>query len=130
MQAGITSVDQYIQGFPVEVQRTLSALRETIRAAAPGAVEKIAYQMPTFYFHGNLVHFAAFEHHIGFYPTPSGIEAFKEELRPYKGAKGSVQFPITEPLPLDLIARIVTFRVAETARKIASTPKKSTKPAR
>lgn len=110
------TIDQYLAGFPEEVQRILSELRETIRKAAPAATEKISYQIPTFYLNGNLVHFAAFPHHVGFYPTPGGIEAFEEQLRKYKTAKGSVQFPIDEPLPLQLIADIVRFRVAENTR--------------
>lgn len=109
----VTSIDQYLNGFPDEVRGILSELRATIREAAPSATEKISYQLPTFYLNGNLVHFAAFERHIGFYPTPSGIKAFEEQLRKYKSAKGSVQFPINEPLPLDLIAEIVRFRVTE-----------------
>jgi len=88
-------------------------LRAAIRAAAPDAEEKISYQMPTFALHGNLVHFAAHPHHIGFYPAPSGIAAFAEELAPYKSSKGAVQFPLDQPLPLDLIRRIVEFRVEE-----------------
>lgn len=109
----VTTIDRYIAGFPDEVRALLEELRATIRKAAPAATEKISYQMPTFYHHGNLVHFAAFERHIGFYPDATGIAAFQEELGAYKGGKGSVQFPIGEPLPLDLIARIVAFRVAE-----------------
>ena len=93
------SIDEYILQFPSEIQQILEKIRRVIKESAPNAVEKISYQMPTFYLHGNLVHFAAFKSHIGFYPDPSGIEAFKEELSKYKGAKGSVQFPIGEPLP-------------------------------
>jgi uncharacterized protein YdhG (YjbR/CyaY superfamily) len=110
---GFQSVDAYIAAFPAEVQALLQELRATIRAAAPGAEEVISYQMPTFRLHGNLVHFAAYTGHIGFYPAPSGIAAFQEALSRYKGAKGSVQFPLDEPLPLDLVAEIVRFRVAE-----------------
>ncbi|MBE0430091.1 MAG: DUF1801 domain-containing protein [Thermoleophilia bacterium] len=113
----ITTIDQYILESPEDVRSMLVQLRETIREAAPQATEKISYRMPTFYHNGNLVHFAAFKHHIGFYPTPSGMEAFKEELRKYKGAKGSVQFPIDEPLPLKLIADIIKFRVSENSQK-------------
>jgi uncharacterized protein YdhG (YjbR/CyaY superfamily) len=108
-----TTIDEYIATFPEEVQKKLQALRETIRTAAPQAKEKISYQMPTFTLEGNLVHFAAYPKHIGFYPTPSGIEAFKQELAMYKGAKGSVQFPLDKPLPLELVRRIVIFRVQE-----------------
>jgi uncharacterized protein YdhG (YjbR/CyaY superfamily) len=107
------TIDEYIDTFPEHVQRILNELRQTIREAAPEADETINYQMPTFALNGNLVHFAAFQNHIGFYPTPTGIEAFKQELSRYKGAKGSVQFPIDEPLPLPLIRRIVEYRVKE-----------------
>ena len=115
--SGITTIDQYLEGVPDEVRAALEELRATIRAAAPAATEKISYQMPTFYLNGNLVHFAAFKQHIGFYPTPSGIEAFKEKLAKYRSSKGAVQFPIGEPLPLALIAEIVRFRVAENTGK-------------
>ncbi|EQB20626.1 hypothetical protein UNSWDHB_2051 [Dehalobacter sp. UNSWDHB] len=101
--------------FPDETQEILRAIRNVIREAAPDAVEKISYQMPTFVLNGNLVHFAAFKNHIGFYPTPSGIEAFKQELAGYKGAKGSVQFPLNKPIPYELISKIVKYRVAENA---------------
>jgi len=107
------TIDEYISMFPDEVQTILNQVRQTIRGAAPEAGETINYQMPTFTLNGNLVHFAAFKTHIGFYPTPTGIEAFKEELAPYKGAKGSVQFPIDQPMPLSLIRRIVKYRVKE-----------------
>lgn len=118
------TVDQYIADFAPEVQELLQSLRKVISEAAPEAVEKISYQMPTWFLHKNLVHFAAFKNHIGFYPAPRGIEAFKEELARYKGAKGSVQFPIQEPLPYDLIARIVKFRVAENQQQAAEKGKK------
>jgi uncharacterized protein YdhG (YjbR/CyaY superfamily) len=112
-----TTIDQYIRGFPKEVQALLSGLRLAIRKAAPQAIEKISYQIPTFYFHGNLVHFGAFKNHISFFPTSSGIAAFQKELARYKTAKGTVQFPIDKPLPLDLIKRIVKFRVKENSQK-------------
>ena len=111
------TMDEYISTFPEDVQRILKELRQTIKEAAPDAEETINYQMPTFTLNGNLVHFAAFENHIGFYPTPSGIEAFKKELSGYKGAKGSVQFPIDQPLPLPLIRRIVEYRVKENVER-------------
>lgn len=111
------TIDEYIGAFPEDVQRILNELRQTIKEAAPEAQETINYQIPTFTLNGNLVHFAAFEKHIGFYPTPSGMEAFKQELSRYKGAKGSVQFPIDEPLPLPLIRRIVEYRVKENLEK-------------
>jgi len=112
-EAGFSSIDEYIGTFPADIQTILQELRATIKAAAPEAEEKISYQMPTFYLKGNLVHFAAYKSHIGFYPAPRGIEAFQEELSAYKGSKGTVQFPIGEPLPLELISRIVRFRVEE-----------------
>jgi uncharacterized protein YdhG (YjbR/CyaY superfamily) len=117
-KAGITSIDEYIAAFPEETQKILEELRATIRAAAPDAEEKISYQMPTFALNGNLVHFAAYKNHIGFYPTPSGIQTFKQELSIYEGAKGSVQFPIDKPLPLKLIIKIVKFRVAENLKNV------------
>jgi len=116
-QAGFTCIDEYIAAYPENIQRILSELRATIKAAAPQAEEKISYQIPTFALKGNLVHFAAYKNHIGFYPAPSGIEAFKQELSVYKGAKGSVQFPIDQPLPLELISKIVKFRVTENLHK-------------
>jgi uncharacterized protein YdhG (YjbR/CyaY superfamily) len=114
------SIDEYIATFPEEIQTILQEIRATIQAAAPDAEEKISYQMPTFFLKGNLVHFAAFKNHIGFYPTPSGIEAFKEEIARYQGAKGSIRFPLDEPIPLDLITRIVKMRVAENLKKSSS----------
>lgn len=103
--------------FSPEVQEKLDALRKVIKESAPDAQEKISYQMPTFVLHGNLVYFAAFKNHIGFYPTPSGIEAFKKQLTGFKTAKGSVQFPLDKPLPYDLVREIVKFRVAENIMK-------------
>ena len=111
------SIDEYISLFSSEVQEMLKTLRKVIKEAAPAAEEKISWQMPTFVLHGNLVHFAAFKHHIGFYPGPSGIEAFKKELAKYEGAKGSVQFPLDQPLPLALISKVVKFRVGENEAK-------------
>ena len=108
-----SNIDEYIAQFPAEVQALLQKVRSTIREAAPDAKETINYQMPTFTLNGNLVHFAAFRDHIGLYPTPSGTETFKQELSPYKTGKGSIQFPLTEPVPFDLITRIVKFRVQE-----------------
>jgi uncharacterized protein YdhG (YjbR/CyaY superfamily) len=116
-KTGPTTIDQYIEGFPKEIRIILSELRSAIRTAAPQASEKISYQIPTFYFNGNLVHFAAYKTHIGFYPTSSGIAAFQKELAKYKTAKGTVQFPIDKPLPLDLIKRMVKFRVMENSQK-------------
>jgi uncharacterized protein YdhG (YjbR/CyaY superfamily) len=113
----ITTIDEYIASMPPEIQKLLKQMRETIKAAAPDATEKISYQMPTFFLKGNLVHFAAFKNHIGFFPVPSGIEAFKEELANYKGSKGAVQFPLDQPLPLGLVTRIVKFRITENLEK-------------
>jgi len=110
---GFTSIDAYIASFPEETQKILKELRATIKVSAPDAEEKISYQIPTFALKGNLVHFAAYKNHIGFYPTSSGIQAFKKELSIYEGAKGTVRFPIDKPLPLELISKIVKFRVAE-----------------
>ena len=111
------SIDEYIAACPKNVQKMLKELRKTIKAAAPGAQEKISYQIPTFYLKGNLVHFGAFKDHISFFPTSSGIQAFKKELSIYKGAKGTVQFPLDKPLPLKLISKIVKFRVAENLKR-------------
>jgi uncharacterized protein YdhG (YjbR/CyaY superfamily) len=108
-----TNIDEYIARFPEEVQEILEEIRTTIRNAAPGAEETINYQIPTFTLKGNLVHFAAYKKHIGFYPIPTGIEKFKKELSVFKGAKGSVQFPLDKPIPYDLIRKIVLFRVKE-----------------
>ena len=113
--ASPATIDEYISAFPTEVRSRLSALRATIRKHAPEAEERISYRIPTFFLKKNLVHFAAFARHIGFYPGPTGIAAFQDALSRYKSAKGSVQFPHDEPLPVDLVAEIVKFRVAETA---------------
>ena len=114
------SIDEYIADSSPETQKVLTEVRALVRAAAPGATETISYAIPTFDLNGrHLVHFAAYEHHIGFYPTPSGIAAFEEELAPYKRAKGSVQFPLDRPMPQDLIRRIVEFRVRESAARAA-----------
>ena len=124
------TIDAYIAGFPVDVQDILQRIRRIVKDAAPDAEEAIKYQIPTFVMGGNLVHFGAFEKHIGFYPTPSGIEQFKQALAGYKSAKGSVQFPFDSPIPYDLIKRIVKFRVKENRGKMSSrsTRKKRTKP--
>ncbi len=113
------TIDEYIKTFPNEVQSILEKMRQTIKKAAPEAVETISYQMPTFKLNGkNLVHFAAFKNHIGFYPIPSGIEAFKKELSSYKQGKGSVQFPIDKPISYDLVEKIVKYRVKENLEKL------------
>jgi uncharacterized protein YdhG (YjbR/CyaY superfamily) len=111
------TIDDYIAAYPPEIQERLRAMRETIRAAAPQAEEVINYGVPTFRLNGNLVSFGAAKNHIGFYPLPAAIEAFAEQLSPYKGAKGSVQFPYDQPLPLDLIAEITKFRVQQAMSK-------------
>jgi uncharacterized protein YdhG (YjbR/CyaY superfamily) len=114
------TIDEYIAGYPKEVQQLLQDLRSTIRKAAPDAAESINYGIPTFTLNGNLVHFGAYKNHIGFYPAPSGIKAFEKELSVYDGAKGSIKFPIEKPLPLSLISKIVTFRVKENLEKAAA----------
>lgn len=116
-KAVCNNIDEYISQFPTEIQDILQKIRKIVRDTVPEATEKISYQMPTFYLNGNLVHFAAFSKHIGFYPVPSGIEEFKEELSPYKSGKGSVQFPLNQPIPYDLIRRIVEFRASEIRAK-------------
>ena len=113
----IRSIDDYIAAAPAERRKTLQSLRAAIGAAAPGAEERISYRMPAFYLEGNLVYFALARDHIGFYPTSSGIEAFKPELAAYEISKGTIRFPLDRPLPLKLVARIVKFRVAENLRK-------------
>jgi uncharacterized protein YdhG (YjbR/CyaY superfamily) len=111
------TIDAYIAPFPPDIQERLQAIRAVIRDAAPEATEAISYQMPTFKLHGNLVHFAAFKNHIGFYPAPSGIEAFKDDLAAYQSSKGAIRFPLDKPLPLDLVRRIVLYRVQENTTK-------------
>ena len=107
------TIDEYISAFPEDVRKKLQALRIAIKESAPKAEETINYQIPTFKLNGNLVHFAGYKKHIGFYPAPSGIEAFKDELSGYETAKGSVKFPLDQPLPLALVRKIVKFRVKE-----------------
>ena len=107
------SMEDYIVNFTPEVQKILNEIRNIIHEAAPDATEKISYQMPTFWLNGNLVHFAAFKKHIGFYPTPSAMFEFNDELSKYKTGKGSAQFPIDKPLPYELIREMVKFRVRE-----------------
>lgn len=119
-QTAPRTIDEYIAGFPQEIQEVLERVRTTIRTAAPGAQETIKYQIPTYTLKGNLVHFAAFKKHIGFYPAPTGIVKFKDELSPYEGAKGSVQFPLDKPIPFALISEIVKFRVEENLEKAES----------
>ena len=111
------SIDEYISAFPEPIQKKLSELRALIRQTAPAAQEKISYQMPTFYLNGNLVHFAAYSAHIGFYPTPSAIAGFSRDLAKCKTSKGAVQFPLEQSLPRELIKRIVRFRVGQNTAK-------------
>jgi len=123
-QPAAKKIDEYIAGFPPDVQEILQKVRTTIRRAAPQAQETISYQMPTFRLEGNLVHFAAFKNHIGLYPTPSGTERFRKELSSYEAGKGSIRFPLDKPIPYDLIARIVKFRVRENLEKAAARRRK------
>ena len=111
------NIDEYILSFPETVQQMLQELRETIRSAAPEAMECISYNMPAFKYHGMLVYFAGYKNHIGFYPTASGIRAFKDKLSDYPFSKGTVRFPLNESLPLDLIREMVDFRVRENLTK-------------
>lgn len=114
-----TTIDQYISEAPQEVQERLNNLRTVIKAEVPDAEERIAYAMPTFSQNGNLVHFAYFKNHIGFFPAPSGIENFKDELAKYKTSKGTVQFPLNEEIPMDLVREIVRFRLKENLAKVS-----------
>ena len=118
------SIDEYIGLFPSEVQDILTTLRKLIKESAPEATEKISYQMPTFAMHGNLVHFAAYKKHIGFYPAASGVAAFTDKLVEYKTSKGAIQFPIDKPLPYELIREIVQFRVDENRKRAEDKKKK------
>lgn len=111
------SIEAYIAGFPKHTQEILEQIRSTIKSVAPDASEAIKYAIPTFILNGNLVHFAGYKNHIGLYPAPSGMEQFEEEIAMYKTGKGTLQFPIDQPMPLDLIARIVKFRVQENEAK-------------
>ena len=124
-QVAPQNIDEYIAGFPDDVREILKRIRTTIKKAAPNAEETIKYQMPTFTLKGNLVHFAAYKNHIGFYPAPRGIEQFKRELSVYEGAKGSVRFPLDKPIPFGLISRIVKFRVKGNLTKAEAKEKKN-----
>ena len=121
------NIDEYIAGFPAETQALLQQFRETVKAVAPAATEAISYAMPAFKLDGMLVWFAAHANHIGFYPRASAIEEFKQELSGYKSAKGTVQFPINKPLPVDLIKEMVQFRMLENMQKIKVKKSKPTK---
>lgn len=113
----LNPVDEYIAAYPKHIRQLLEEIRSTIRAAAPGAQETISYGIPTFKLNGNLVHYAGYKNHIGFYPGASGIAYFKDDISAFKNAKGSVQFPLDQPLPHQLITKIVKFRVKENTRK-------------
>ena len=117
-------IDEYIARFPRDVQEKLEQIRKTVRKAAPDAEEAISYQIPTFTLHGNLVHFAAFKEHIGFYPAPRGNEQFRQELSAYEGGKGTVRFPLDKPIPFDLITKMVKFRVEEDVKRAEAKRKK------
>jgi len=117
-------IDEYIAGFPNDVQEILEKIRRTIKKAAPDAKEAIKYQIPTFTMKGNLVHFAAYKNHIGFYPAPTGIEKFKNELSIYGSGKGTLKFPLHRPIPFDLISKIVKFRVKEQIERAETKVKK------
>ena len=121
------TIDEYISNSPAELQPILKKIRATIKKSAPKAIETINYGIPTFTLKGNLVHFAGFKSHIGFYPTPSGMEKFKKELSPYETAKGSVKFPLDQPIPYDLIEKIVKFRVKENLERAATKARRKKK---
>jgi uncharacterized protein YdhG (YjbR/CyaY superfamily) len=112
------TIDEYIAYFPVEVQTILQHVRDTIKSAAPTATEAISYGIPTFRLNGNLVHFAGYARHIGFYPGGEGVEVFKDELTSYKTSKGTIQFPLDKPIPFDLIKKITLFRVEKNSAKV------------
>lgn len=116
-KATYQTTDEYIEQFSPEIQELLTTIRNVIKEAAPEATEKISYQMPTFYLHGNLVHFAANKNHIGFYPSSSGVEAFKDQLTLYKTSKGAIQFPLDKPIPFEIISEITKYRVLESKAK-------------
>ncbi|MFN3940236.1 MAG: iron chaperone [Chitinophagales bacterium] len=113
----VNTIEDYIAQFPATTQEKLQLVYAIIQKSAPEASEKISYAMPTFYLHGNLVHFAAYKNHIGFYPAPSGLAEFKDEIAKYKHSKGAVQFPLDKPLPATLISRIVQYRVKQNLAK-------------
>ena len=111
------TIDEYVAAFPEDVRRILERVRQTIRKAAPEAVETISYEIPTFKLNGNLISFAAFKHHIGMYPAPAGTKAYQKALAPYKAAKASIRFPLAEPIPYELVSQTVLFRLRETQAK-------------
>jgi uncharacterized protein YdhG (YjbR/CyaY superfamily) len=120
------TIDEYIKNFEPEIQKTLNEIRNFIKKEIPEATEKISYGMPTFYLNGNLIHFAAFKDHYSFFPSPSGIDAsFEKELVPYRAGKGTLRFPIDEPIPWDIIKKVLQFRVKENLKKVKNKkPKK------
>jgi uncharacterized protein YdhG (YjbR/CyaY superfamily) len=118
------TIDEYIRTFPEDIREILTRIRQTVRESAPDAVEAISYRMPTFKLNGNLVYFAAFKHHIGFYPTPSAIVKYAKELAKYAKAKGSIQFPLDQPIPYALITKIVKSRVKENLEKAKAKARK------
>ena len=117
MRSSFKTINEYINSFPIEVQKLLQAIRQTIKETVPEASERISYQMPAFYLNGNLVYFAAFKNHIGFYPFPSGVADFQREASGYKTSKGAIQFPLEKPIPYELVKKIVKFRVKENLAK-------------
>lgn len=123
-QVQASTIDEYIASFPKNIQQLLKQMRSTIKEAAPGAQEAIKYAMPCFVLNGNLVYFAGYKNHIGFYSAPTGSDVFKKELSAYKTGKGSVQFPLDKPLPLDLITKMVKFKVKQNASKAATKTKR------
>lgn len=123
------NINEYIASFPSDVQEILEKIRATVREAAPDAKEAIKYKMPTFTLNGNLVHFAAFKNHIGFYPAPRGVEELKDEIAPYEGAKSSLRFPLDQPIPYDLIRKVVKFRVEKSLEKVGALTRSSARDA-
>jgi uncharacterized protein YdhG (YjbR/CyaY superfamily) len=124
MAEKIKTIDEYISEFEPKTRKTLNELRDFIRAEVPEATEKISYGMPTFYLNGNLVHFAAFKDHYGFFPSPSGIDEFEKELAPYRTGKGTLRFPLNEQIPWDIIKKVIQFRVKENLGKTKNNGKK------
>ncbi|MDR2792962.1 MAG: DUF1801 domain-containing protein [Treponema sp.] len=118
MTEKIKNIDEYIANFDTEVQKTLNELRNFIKSEAPDATEKISYGMPAFYLKGNLVHFAAFKGHYGFFPGPSGIDEFEEELSPYRSGKGTLRFPFNKQIPWDILKKVIQYRVKENLKKL------------
>jgi uncharacterized protein YdhG (YjbR/CyaY superfamily) len=118
------TIDEYIETFEPEIQKTLNEVRNFIKTEVPEAMERISYGMPTFYLNGNLVHFAAFKDHYGFFPSPSGIDAFEKELAPYRSGKGTLRFPIDKPIPWDIIQKVIQFRVKENSNKVKNKKRK------